>query len=723
VELTQHLMETSGKKDLRASLAGVVAELRCAEDAPPSCLEPPASFDPPERTTAEELCGLLGVASAVPIRTVGSGRDRKYSLVDVARLVSGKDPPNAAHDVRATLRTYSEGCDQVTHFKFPGQGQNRTPVADLRTTLLVVLRLRSRVAQRLSAKVIDVFVRYLGGDPELAREVLEELGATELPDGTLAFPDERVRRPPPVPKEAPSTTTVALELCSLLGVDQVVKIRTVGEGRERKFSLVDVARLVSGKEANNAWRDVAEVVNNFSEVAQYVSSFQFPGRGQNRTPVADLRTTLLVVLRLRSRVAQRLSAKVVDVFVRYLGGDPELAREVLEELGATELPDRTLAFPDERVRRPPPVPKEASTTTVALELCSLLGVDQVVKIRTVGSGRDRKYSLVDVARLVSGKDAQNAAHDVRATLQTDTVLCDDVSQFKFPGSSRYPTPVADLRTTLLVVLRLRSRVAQRLSAKVVDVFVRYLDGDPELAREVLALREIQEHLAVEQPQHPLREFGEAVEAELKEHEPPIVLELFDEAPLLLGAQHLYAMQCVERQGLWKVGVSADPHRRLEEVKTKNGKLNLVLRAVWRHEAGLEAAVLRALDVPPEDEELKELLKSTEFRWTHQDLYKGVKRAVDFARENAKIREFLSRTADVEEPDLKRRRVSLDLDERELCFQKEKLGMEKEKLGMEKEKLSIEKEKLSIEKEKLELEKTRWLFEQQKKAAQLGDVSC
>jgi hypothetical protein len=246
VELAQRLMETSGKKDLRASLAGVVAELHCAEDAPPSCSEPPASFDPPERTTAEELCGLLGVASAVPIRTVGSGRDKKYSLVDVARLVSGKDPRNAAHDVRATLRTYSAVCDQVTHFKFAGQRQKDTPVADLRTTLLVILRLRSRVAQRLSTKVVDVFVRYLGGDPELAREVLEELGATELPDGTLAFPGIVQRHTVAVPPlDIPPVSAHTRELCTLLGVEEVVKVRTTGEGREKQFSLVDVARLVS----------------------------------------------------------------------------------------------------------------------------------------------------------------------------------------------------------------------------------------------------------------------------------------------------------------------------------------------------------------------------------------------------------------------------------------------------------------------------------------------
>ncbi|CAJ1449547.1 unnamed protein product, partial [Effrenium voratum] len=48
---------------------------------------------------------------------------------------------------------------------------------------------------------------------------------------------------------------------------------------------------------------------------------------------------------------------------------------------------------------------------------------------------------------------------------------------------------------------------------VVDVFVRYLGGDPELARETLANREFQEHLVVHEPEHPARAFGEAVESE------------------------------------------------------------------------------------------------------------------------------------------------------------------------------------------------------------------
>ena len=95
----------------------------------------------------------------------------------------------------------------------------------------------------MAFKDIDVLVRYLGGDPELARETLEELGVTELPDGTFAFPFEPL-------KPAQSDTTPVQEdtdeLCNLLGVrTQAIRVRTIGEGRDKKFSLIDVAMLVN----------------------------------------------------------------------------------------------------------------------------------------------------------------------------------------------------------------------------------------------------------------------------------------------------------------------------------------------------------------------------------------------------------------------------------------------------------------------------------------------
>ena len=56
------------------------------------------------------------------------------------------------------------------------------------------------------------------------------------------------------------------------------------------------------------------VIHKFDEVGRAVTYLQFDGSDQQNTPVANIRTTLLVVLRLRSRVTQRLSAKKVDVF-------------------------------------------------------------------------------------------------------------------------------------------------------------------------------------------------------------------------------------------------------------------------------------------------------------------------------------------------------------------------------------------------------------------------
>jgi hypothetical protein len=596
---------------------------------------------------------------------------------------------------------YKEGSIASIWTRLAGPRHRHVPLSEAQGHLEVL------AAQRAGSKHIA----------EKRRALLHELfGGEEPPPAT----------PPATGAVVPELVELPGGLAELLGKTDLPRVRKVPG--ELKYSLVDIGHVVTGKDHNKTARDLAAVQDLYPSITHKLSGacFQIQGQRAYDVKVGDMAAVVEYIMLLPGKTAAFLAKAASIVESEWALGPRRPVVPELVELpgGLAELPDGTLAFPDERVRRPPPVPKAApSTATVALELCSLLGVDQVVKIRTVGEGREKKFSLVDVACLMSGKTSFHAHEDVKAVLQSYKESIDGADTFKFPGRGQQETPVADLRTTLLVVLRLRSRVAQRLSAKVVDVFVRYVGGDLELARETLANREYQEHLALEQPYHPARAFGENVEdAGAREHEPPIVLELFDEAPLLLGAQHLYAMQCVERKSLWKIGVSADPHRRLEQVKTKNGNLNLELRAVWRHEATLEAAVLRALDVPPEDEELKELLKSTEFRWTHQDLHRGVKRAVDFARENARLREFLSRTAEVEEPDLKRRRVSLDLDERELCLQKEKLSIEKEKLGMEKEKLGMEKEKLGIEKEKLELEKTRWLFEQQKKAAQLGDVS-
>ena len=148
---------------------------------------------------------------------------------------------------------------------------------------------------------------------------------------------------------------------------------------------------------------------------------------------------------------------------------------------------------------------------------------EAVRIRTVGEGAAKLFSLVDVARLVSGKTARHAIRDVEIVMENFSEVSHGVGHFQFEGQGQRKTPVGDLRTTLLVVLRLRSRVAQRLSAKMVDVFVRFVGGDPELAKATMANREFQEHLAEKQPNHPLRVYGETVEQESRVPPPPHLL--------------------------------------------------------------------------------------------------------------------------------------------------------------------------------------------------------
>ena len=77
-----------------------------------------------------------------------------------------------------------------------------------------------------------------------------------------------------------------------MAVASGVRVRTIGEGADKLFPLVDVARLVSGKRAANARRDVGEVIHKFDTVGHGVgkapNSKLFPAAPAFRaeTPVA-----------------------------------------------------------------------------------------------------------------------------------------------------------------------------------------------------------------------------------------------------------------------------------------------------------------------------------------------------------------------------------------------------------------------------------------------------
>ena len=92
---------------------------------------------------------------------------------------------------------------------------------------------------------------------------------------------------------------------------------------------------------------------NFAEGAQTVSSFKFAGRGQQETWVGDLRTTLLVVLRLRSRVQQVLEDfSAVSQTVRICKFSGERQRNTPVANLRTTLLEKPPAAPPARHRSP-----------------------------------------------------------------------------------------------------------------------------------------------------------------------------------------------------------------------------------------------------------------------------------------------------------------------------------------------------------------------------------
>ncbi len=61
-------------------------------------------------------------------------------------------------------------------FKFRGQGQKRTPVADLRNAVELTFLLPGRHAARIRRQAAELLCRYLGGDLALVDEVCRNRG-------------------------------------------------------------------------------------------------------------------------------------------------------------------------------------------------------------------------------------------------------------------------------------------------------------------------------------------------------------------------------------------------------------------------------------------------------------------------------------------------------------------------------------------------------------------
>ena len=193
-------------------------------------------------------------------------------------------------------------------------------------------------------------------------------------------------------------------------------------------------------------------------------------------------------------------------------------------------------------------PLKASPQVSGFEAWQTHGRD-VSRIRKTNEAPPR-VSVFDAIRAVAG--VQQPEWTWRQLKVSHPEVLGLTTDFKFPGRGQRDTPVTDARGIVRIIMLLPCRTAAPIRAKAADVLVRYLGGDPSLVPEIQANRELQEHLAREDPEHPARIFGEAVESRV--HPPPIEYNL---APELKGAPP-YALRSGVYPGLFKTGSSKDP---------------------------------------------------------------------------------------------------------------------------------------------------------------------
>ena len=105
----------------------------------------------------------------------------KISVYDVMQVVAGVQPTHCSTVLERLQNDHPESTTACGTFKFPGRGQQDTPVTDARGITEIIMVLPSKAAAHFRKKAADVVVRYLGGDLSL----VDEIAAIRLAQETL----------------------------------------------------------------------------------------------------------------------------------------------------------------------------------------------------------------------------------------------------------------------------------------------------------------------------------------------------------------------------------------------------------------------------------------------------------------------------------------------------------------------------------------------------------
>lgn len=106
------------------------------------------------------------------------------------------------------------------------------------------------------------------------------------------------------------------------------------------LSIRDMIMCVCGKDQHDAartWREMNP--GRVSEVGQYLSNFQFPGKGQSEQPVITFVGALKLVMFLPGEAAKKHRSAMADILRRYFAGDASL----IDEIEANQASDSPIA--------------------------------------------------------------------------------------------------------------------------------------------------------------------------------------------------------------------------------------------------------------------------------------------------------------------------------------------------------------------------------------------
>ncbi|MFZ9739571.1 MAG: hypothetical protein ACO3EZ_16350 [Prochlorotrichaceae cyanobacterium] len=103
--------------------------------------------------------------------------DDRYSVLDLIKFCGQKNPRQVWK--RLTER-FSEVVTKCDSYKFPGKGQQETPVANRQNILYIIGLLPGAVGRAYREESAKVFLQYLEASPELAESVIDRATPEDL---------------------------------------------------------------------------------------------------------------------------------------------------------------------------------------------------------------------------------------------------------------------------------------------------------------------------------------------------------------------------------------------------------------------------------------------------------------------------------------------------------------------------------------------------------------